>query len=424
MTRHYDQHPWLADPAAVKERISEAGSIRKLAAATGIPRSTIRERSLKAPQLRALVDTSRHVPEPPSITQTDDTMTIVSPRMRIVERMTPEQLIRRHGHDPAEWKYSFVANAWEGPIAEGQVETFHQLKVSAKRITPIEHVLPARETGYQRRNPPKPRITTSTILAAVAGDVHAPHEHPGLDNCWQQWLRRNQPSIIVNTGDLGNWSKPSRHRQNVASRHNDTPSDCSQGGYNWWRRTIDAAGNDPHCVQLPGNHDDRLSIATLERIPEAHDWKRPGDEHVWHDLAYVYGLEAAGVDLVRPDGEYHEAEYELAPGLIVTHGTTHGPTGGAHKASARHEGSSMQGHDHKQAIIRVVRYRNRERIIHTHCSVGMMARPDLGYVPKPDTHLGFATVVIHPNGAWHIELAEYDDRSDTLLWRDQLIEAA
>jgi hypothetical protein len=48
-----------------------------------------------------------------------------------------------------------------------------------------------------------------------------------------------------------------------------------------------------------------------------------------------------------------------------------------------------------------------------------MAKRDLGYTDDPDIQQGFATVTIHADGYWNVELARYDDRRKTLVWRDQ-----
>lgn len=419
--RHTDwsgAYPWIVDPAEVRRRMRAAGGLLKLARETGIPKSTLHERSRQAPKIRGAA-ASGSVGEVPSVELTDDTLQIVSQKQRIVESLEPVDLIRGAGVDPAEWDWTFKSNVWEGPIAEGEVETFHQLTVHAKRIVPVEHVIPARESEYQRTVQRAKRTSDRPIVVALAGDQHAPHTDAGLHECWLAWLEANQPDRIIGLGDLGNYSKPSRHRANLASRFNDTPGECGQGGYDWWRDTLTAAGDGVEADQLLGNHDQRLQVAALEKLPDAYDVRRPGEEHPWWDCEYLYGLDQLAVTLHRPDGEYHHCEVEVAQGFTVTHGTTHGPTGGAHKAIQRHEGSRAIGHDHKQALTHVVRYRDGEAHVHVAVSVGTMARRDLGYTPDPDVQQGFGTLTVWPDGLWNVELARYDDRRKTLFWRDQ-----
>lgn len=335
---------------------------------------------------------------------------------------TPDEAMRDHGFDPDLFQMVTLGdNYWTG----GDGENLTQSKITVRpRLSPAA-VLPRYEPGYTRK-PIKPRKITAKRpwLEALPSDQHCPHEDPGLDSCWQQWLAVNQPGGITGLGDLGNMSKPSRHRANLSDEFNDTPNENAQGAYNWWRRTIDAHGGKFVGRQLPGNHDLRIAIATAERLPEMYDFKYPGAEYPWHDLTYVYGLDALGIEYVRPRGEYHHAEVQIAPGLSVTHGAHAGVTGGAHKAGARHEGSRAQGHDHKQAVTHVVRYRDGHAHVHVQVSGGAMCKRDLGYTPDPDTQQGFATVTVHHDGYWNIELARYDDRRGVLVWRDQRYEAA
>lgn len=294
------------------------------------------------------------------------------------------------------------------------------LPAAARSRADLLLCVPARESQFKRPKAKAKRGKSGTQLIALVSDQHCPHEDKSLDACWLEWLRANKPDRIVGLGDILNLSKPSRHRQNLHARHNDTPAECFQAGRDWWRRTLEAA---EWCAadQLVGNHDVRHQIATLQTLPELYDVVRPGDDHSWWDLSYMMGLDELGVTLHRPDGEYHESQLEVAPGLLLAHGTHAGPTGGAHKAvAARHESSRAQGHDHKQALAYVVRYRDGEPHQHVAVSVGTMARRDLGYAPDPDTQQGFATLTIHADGYWNVELARYDDRRKRLVWRDQL----
>lgn len=358
----------------------------------------------------------------------DDSALLVSrPNPRGTATLTPDELMREHGLDPAEWDYTSTLNAWDALTGEGGVTTLAQLKLSCRRRVPLDLVIPARESGYQRK-PLRPRKASKRkpLLIALPSDQHCPHEDPGLDECWQYWVAEHAPDRIVGLGDLTNYAKPSRHRPNMHERHNDGANECGQAGYNWWRRTIDAHPRPDalECGQLPGNHDLRPGITCLEKTPDLYDVRRPGEEHPWWDFAYLAGLDKLGVTYHRPEGEYHAAKVFVAPGLMVTHGTHSGPLGGAPKAASKHEKSRAQGHDHKQAVTYVVRYDDEDRAHQSvHVSVGTMARRDLGYTPDPDTQQGFATVVLHEDGYWNVELARYDDQRRRLVWRDSIYTA-
>lgn len=280
--------------------------------------------------------------------------------------------------------------------------------------------LPAR-TDRAIRKPRRARRATKNapILAALVADQHCPHNDPGLHACWLEWCRANQPERIIGLGDIVNLASPSRHRKNLHHRHNDTPAECFQSAHDWWRETLDAAGPDTAAEQLPGNHDLRASIAILERVPDLYDLRRPGEHHAWHDLEYLLGLDRLGVTYHRPQGEYHDVEVFLAESFSVTHGAKAGPYGGAARDATNHEGSRATGHAHKASLTMQVRYRQGEAVQHVAVSVPTMARRDLGYHPDPNTHQGFATLVLHADGTWNAELALYDDASRRLWWRDQ-----
>lgn len=337
---------------------------------------------------------------------------------------TGDEVLRDHGLDPSEWDIvSYNDNYWQGNDGEGPTN-LTQSKVVAKRRIPHSVPIPARTDAPLRMPPRARRATRKPVLVALASDQHCPHQDEALEACWLEWLSVNKPQRILGMGDLTNQSKPhKKHRANLHARHNDTPSECFQAGEDWWRRTLAAAGEDVEAAQLPGNHDLRHQIATLESLPDLYDVKRPGEQYPWWDLEYMLGLDKLGVTYHRPDGEYHAAEVHIAPGLSVTHGSSAGPIGGAVKEMPRHEGSRAVGHDHKQSITHVVRYRDGEPRLHVAVSVGTMARRDLGYQPNPDTEQGFATVTVHPDGYWNIELARFDARRGRLVWRDQMYTA-
>ncbi len=53
-----------------------------------------------------------------------------------------------------------------------------------------------------------------------------------------------------------------------------------------------------------------------------------------------------------------------------------------------------------------------------------MSRRDKAHNQDADINLGFATLALHKNGYWNVELARYDDRRGVLTWRDQMYEAS
>lgn len=397
-------------------------STKEIAARTGIARSTIgrwlsangltnpaeaqRRNGQKARRYNALPD--------------DDTFTLtLEPHpKRPDECRTPEQITRDHGADPETVELvSFTDNYWRGNDGEGPAFLTQSKATFKPRRTAL--TLPPRPEIVERRNPRvKPPKKSKTSLIAIVADQHCPHHDLGLHECWLAWLEQNQPDKIILLGDLLNLSKPSRHRPNLSAKYNDDPDECLASGRQWLAESI-AAAPSAELEFIAGNHDLRVQIAVMERLPELYEAKRPGEDYPWWDLSYWLGFDAYGVTYHRADGEYHSVEVEVAPGLQAAHGAKAGPFGGAAKDKDRIEGSRLVGHDHKQVLSYTVRYRDREAHQHLAVSVGTMARRDLGYTPLPDTVQGFGSVAVHADGYWNVELARYDDRRKTLVWRDQ-----
>lgn len=417
---------WFWNREEFAAAVAIHGSVAETARAMGVNRATLQHWSTKhgvfgTSKFDRHVGTRQSTPEPTG----EDWATVTLPaHPKRAESRTPEQVLRDHGLDPDLWDVSTYAdNYWQGNDGDGPTQ-LTQSKVTAKRRTPAGMVLPPRTDAPLRKAPRAARATTTKpLLIALPSDVHAPHQDTDLEACWLSWLETNRPGRIVNLGDIVNLAKPSRHRANLHAKHNDTPEDCFHAANAWWRRTIEAAGPLVQCDQLPGNHDLRASIACMERLPDLYDTRRPGEQHPWHDLEYMLGLDKLGVTYHRPAGEYHASEIQLAKGLSVTHGAAAGPMGGAVKDAPRFEGSRIVGHDHKSAVTHTVRYRDGEPRVHVNVSAGTMSRRDLGYQANPDAQQGFATVTLHANGQWNVELARFDSRRKTLHWRDQMYSA-
>jgi hypothetical protein len=425
---------WYQNADALAAKIAECGSIAATARVTGIKRTTLQRWATRYgirsehPNNARTSNQNRSGGVNLEVMFDEAGAQITPDAVRIVteahsgRRMTADDVLAEHHVDPAEFELVEYKSRVQGVDGSNEPKKY-QVAVTARRKRSASGLIPARPEVFAapQRRAQRTESERSQLIALVS-DQHCPHHDEQLDACWLAWLAENQPDRIVGLGDLVNASKPSRHRPNLHAAFNDTLNECYQAAHDWWRRSLDAAG---WCEadQLPGNHDLRLQIATLERLPDAYELRRPGEEHPWWDLEFMLGLDQLGVRVHRAVGEYHAASLRLARGLVVTHGTHAGPVGGAVKAAARHEGSRAQGHDHKQAITYVVRYRDGDAVQHVNVSVGMMARRDLGYVADPDAQQGFATLVIHSDGYWNVELARFDQARGRLVWRDQVFDA-
>jgi hypothetical protein len=428
---------WWQDPTQLRQAVELHGSLGKAAKATGANLHTLKKWSIKhlhdghpittaSVRQSKLKDSPTPLPAPTTPALADPNLRVESSNAYLADSLapTPEELVRSKGLDPNDWEITPTIKEWQALAPEGEIVVLRQTICHLRRRVPLDVVMPARTDAPLKRTRIPRRIQSATkpILVALPSDQHCPHDDKGLRACWLAWLERNQPERIIGLGDILNLSKPSRHRANLGAKHNDTAAENYQAGHDWWRETIDAAPG-ASCEQLCGNHDVRASIATLERLPELYDVRRPGEEHPWHDLEYMLGLDKLGVKYHRPEGEYHSVEVFVTENFSVGHGAKAGPYGGAPRDASKHEGSRAVGHSHKASIVVVVRYRNGRAIQHVHMSVPTMARRDLGYADTPDSHQGFSTLTIQPDGTWNVELALYDDHRQQLWWRDQMYRA-
>lgn len=403
---------WWKNAEELRKRLEAAGSMQALADSTGVPRTNLRRWAKKFNISISPLGNDEIV------------VRTLPPHAKRSGLRTPEAILTDHGLDPAEWDVvSYKDNFWQ---VEQGVTPNAQSKVTAKRRVPAGLIAPARTDAPLRkqqraRKPSKDK----PLLIALPSDQHAPHHDLGLHSCWLAWNEMNRPDKRVGMGDLAQYSKPSRWSGPLNPDWAESAAESGQAGHDWWRDTINA-WDGAQDEQIPGNHDLRPSIYCEQYYPDAFNIKRPGEEHPWHDMEYLQGLDQLGVKYHRPtrSGEYWVSKVEVAPGLWVHHGVKAGKHGGAMKDIDRHETSRAQGHDHKQAITYVVRFRGDEPHQHLALSVGTMSRRDKAHNQDADINLGFATLVLHKNGYWNVELARYDDRRGVLTWRDQMIEAA
>lgn len=407
--------------------VDEHGSYSAVARAFGMKETTVKSRarswgvSSRHPRATLGKDTPARGPEPLGASIAGDMASIVLPDGFPWQ---PEQLLRDHGLDPDEWVVTAARpNTWQALAPEGEVIDLHQLKVEAKRRIPADMILPARSDGWTpQRTARRPRPKAATELVCVVSDTHAPYHDAGLHDCLLQWLEQHQPARAYDFGDLLDLPTPSRHR--TTKGFEATPQESIDARYRLDAERV-AASPDTAWTVVLGNHDERVDHAIRDKIG-AHVARiaRAGDTLPVMDLGFLLRYDELGINLIRPEGDYHAITVEIAPGLFGRHGTKAGKHGGAVKAVERRDASLGQGHDHKMVAQQHVRYDDRgEARTYWTFSWGAMCQRDLGYVEDPDVAQGFSTITLHPCGRWHHEFAPYDAATRTLTWRDERYEA-
>jgi len=401
---------------------SIAKSLTKLGIKTSesaVRRFFARNPEIERPRSARIAGNAPFTSEKPGAKITGDTAVITSSS---TEFLTPDELFVKHGLNPSDWTYDTTLNQWDGPAGDGRTITLSQLKIHARRRVSIELIAPARIVGW---NAPKRAsiVVSEPYLVIVNGDAHHPYIEPGLDSALNVFLEENAPRFGIDTGDGGNQSALSRWGANPG--FDEMLQTCINEEYRCWRRRIVASPN-TQWKRLPGNHDEYIIRAQLEKLKQIFNIKKawsadePEPEHPVLDLANLLRLDELDIEMIRPDngGHYHGAQIKIAPGLMIRHGSKSGKLGGAVKAGERLTCSTMQGHDHKQVLAYLTRYDDEARAGDAAlCSVGALCQRDLGYQEDADVQQGFATVMVWPDGRFHIELARYDDGE--LVWRDK-----
>lgn len=334
-----------------------------------------------------------------------------------------DALLRDRGLDPDDWDVvDAVVNEWDANagLVDGDpvVLKLRQLKVRLKRRLDLDWLFPASEVE-KRWAPPKlkarkgkPRKPT---LAVVCSDQQAPYHDERLHQAFCRWLLDVQPQLGALAGDL--LDNPTISRYGDRPRWNAGPQECIDAGF---RILSDIRDANPatRWMKIRGNHDIRLEAELLGRAERMFGLKPadiPGTEQVaGYSLRNLLHLDALGIELVGVEGDKWEvAEMTLAPGVTVTHKL---PT--KEKAN-RVQRTILAGDAHRQTLRRVTFWDGDDARIETLVEVGCMCeiQDGLGYVRHPDWQPGFATVLIFPDGATHVEFAKWT--GTRLIWRGQ-----
>lgn len=391
--------------------LARLGSLSAVARYYQMPRTTLASR----------VESWRSAAAPdaaPGVQVDGDTVTIVAND----SPLQPEQLLVEHGLDPAEWIVTAARpNSWQALAPDGEVVTLHQLKVEAQRAVPEALTIRLPSSWTPPKPKPRRRIARLPQLVVLFADPHFPLHEQHLYDGSLALLTEHADRItrIICLGDEGDWSPFKRHRANL--RTDTTVNEAIAGTYEGlagWRN----AAPDAEMDLIPGNHTYWLQQRILEELGgKLAQIRRPLDGDVdLLSMRSILHLDHLRINYHDTTGEYHDCMIDLAPDLVLMHGTKTGKHGGATKEQEGWEGASIvQGHDHSLAVTAINRRRpGRGHSQRYAVSAGAMARRDLGYSPKQDVGQGFVVVALWPDGRWGIEMVQYDPQTRSTVWRD------
>lgn len=393
-------------------RLLSAGCVTPSARATNVP---VVERRGGAPK-QARDPDGEMLGERAKVTDLRATLTSAA-NPRGTAALDPAELLRRHSLNPDEWDFTVSATEWDALAGDGSVTTLSRIKVDA--IKRPEAFFAFELPTDWRPDSAKPSIRdhSQPTLAPILADPHWPNCQPELIEAFIAWCEAFRPEAVWCIGDAANNSPFGRHGVNRRT-------DCGVNEAIWSTTEglarIAAATPGADRMLLFGNHDYWLEKRVLELFPKLAELKRH-DEQIPHlAISTVLRLDDIGWGYHYTEGEYHDVDVEIAPGLVGMHGTRAGKHGGALKELERWEGVSIvQGHDHTLGMT-AVRYRrpNGEYEQRLGISAGSAANADLGYDPGRNVGQGFPVLGLWPDGRWHVDFALYDPASRSTTWRD------
>lgn len=333
----------------------------------------------------------------------------------------PEQFMREHNIDPAEWDVTGQKlNWWDSPTGD----TLYQQTVHLKRKVSKDVIHPARADGWQAPKQFKTPAKGDPQLVVFAGDQQAPFHDEGLHHDFCMWLKDHQPHKGILIGDTVDFPDVSRHRHNP--ERNATVNECVQSGYNLLRDYVDSSPS-TRWQKLSGNHDERIRNAVLDQLRELYGVRRavtPEDdnESAVLGIEHLLRLDELGIDYVDPQGEYAQGQIKVTENLAARHGwLAKKGAGSSALATLEHLGFSVLiGHTHRQSLVHKTTHDidGKPETVAA-AEIGCMAQIEggLGYAVSPDWQNGFATATIWPDGFFKIDLATFVN--GTLLWRDE-----
>lgn len=364
------------------------------------------------------IDQTGAGPQGPATTVRGDQADVRSGAVRAAELAEPHELLRERGLDPEEWEITSVTvNEWDSPSGP-----MKQLKLSARRRKPVEFVIPANEPSYKRPSFETWRSASDPVLCVLVGDQQAPYHDEKLHDLFIQWLHRNRPAQGILVGDTLDFPDISRHRDNP--EWHVSAQECIDSAFSLLMDYV-RASEATEWRKLMGNHDERLRTELLNRAERLYGIRPAGETEHALSLKRLLHLDALGIDLVEPDGNYTHAQARLSANAAVRHGWLVGKDSGqaALKSVDALGHTIVIGHTHKQSIVGRTVYD-----IDGHGSTlwgvetGCMCKSEggLGYTVAPDWQQGFAVATLWPDDTVHIDLAKYNN--GVLTWRDQRYE--
>lgn len=385
-----------------KTLIEGGMSQRKAARAVGIAQSTLSE-ALKREGFEP--PTAPQGPDPAGVMREGTDVTITTPaREAPVEppdQRTGEELLRKHGYDPAEYVITSVrVSEWGNPES-----LMFQHRVNATRK---DNMLVIPDLGKDFVPWEYGQIEEySERRVALIPDLHAPYHDEAALRAVCELLAAERPEQVIFLGDVADFSILSRHRTHhrFAADINTT----NQAVTDNFRRVREAVPN-AQIIFLPGNHDARLLYAVQDTVPELARVSAaclPGETKHERPLGFeaLWRLRELGIELV--DEDWKLAYFAVTPELDARHGYLTG-NNSERKLLEKHGRSQVHGHTHRGSLTYRTKHDPLDIRVSMDCgTLSEIKRDGIGYEPAPDWTPGIGWVHIWSDGLFQLSFLPF-----------------
>ncbi|QDP63011.1 MAG: hypothetical protein GOVbin1923_4 [Prokaryotic dsDNA virus sp.] len=347
---------------------------------------------------------------------------------------TLDDLLKVACVDEKEWRVtSWRANAWESAhkVRDTMKKvTLHQVKANLERrieatYRPAEPARPMVRIDHPGR---KERLKHAVIVPDLQAGfawrnrytyLEPMHDRKAMDAVLGL-IREVNPHYVVLLGDMVDFAPWSTRFPRKPEYKQTTQPTIDE--LHWWLAEIRSSAPGAKVTYMAGNHEERMSKAMVEKLPEATHLSRAFEESPALSVRNLLRLDDLGIEYVGPYG----ADWWLWDRVRITHGNKVRSGGGATAAailkSARW--SEVYGHIHRVELGQKTYHGPFGRNVITAMSPGCLCRVD-GAVPgvtqSPDWQQGCG-IATFDEETEHVHMQVLPILEGSLLYDGRVIE--
>lgn len=245
---------------------------------------------------------------------------------------------------------------------------------------------------------------------AIASDLHGRDLDQDVFGAFLSWLRKTKPDELILAGDILDLPNVSKYPVLDPTITIQEELDATFDALAAIRANLPAG---TPIKALMGNHDVRLENYTLANASQLFELKRAKSKKPVLSIPYLLRFDELEIEEVSSEqGSYPHPYIQIAPDLVVEHGSKARKGGGAtpRAAMADKPFGIIHGHTHRQGLLRkAVQNADGSHRIVVGCEVGCLCSMKPAYGPARDVDWaqGWACVTTWGDGAHDIELVSY-----------------